>query len=98
MCNNNTLDLPESQPESSEGGVNLDGSHLIISWSCLITLLGICKHQGCGDQVLADNMDISRNGNFAQPCSLAQLSPSFFIYLNLKQMQEKPWESFGLAS
>jgi hypothetical protein len=51
---------PESQPDMKE--TNLDGCLLIIPWSCLIVLLGICKHPGCGDQVLLDNMDISRNG------------------------------------
>jgi len=42
--------------------VNLNGSLLIVSWSCLLTLLSICKHQGCGDSVLPSNMDISRKG------------------------------------
>lgn len=50
-----------SQP-TEEGGTNLEGAILIIPWSCLIVLLGICKTPGCGDQVLRDNMDISRNG------------------------------------
>ena len=57
-------DDPESQP-TEEGGTNLEGSLLIIPWSCLIVLLGICKTPGCGDQVLGDNMDIRRNGKRA---------------------------------
>ena len=41
----------------------MDGAHLIVSWSCLVKLLSICQHPGCGDQVLTDSMDITRNGN-----------------------------------
>ena len=55
--------LEETDPEPASGEVHMDGAHLIVSWSCLITLLSICKHPGCGDQVLPDNMDITRNGN-----------------------------------
>ena len=55
--------LEETEPEPVSGEVDMDGAHLIVSWSCLITLLSICKHPGCGDQVLPDNMDITRNGN-----------------------------------
>ena len=52
---------PESQVKSRRA--NLDNSLLIVPWTCLIALLSICKHAGCGDKVLPDNMDISRNGD-----------------------------------
>ena len=53
-------DEPESQPENE--GVNLNGSLLLVPWSCLLLLLSVCKHEGCGAQVLPSNMDISRRG------------------------------------
>ena len=54
---------PESQPETE--GFNLEGSILIIPWSCLILLLSICKEVDCGARVLPSNIAISKNGKLA---------------------------------
>ena len=54
-------DISNSQPDDV-GGVSLDGCYLLVSWSCLIPLLSRCQREGCVDQVLPCNMDVSRNG------------------------------------
>ena len=53
--------MTDSQPEGD--GVNLDGCHLILSWSCLLLLLTTCQQDGCADNILASNLEVSRNGN-----------------------------------
>ena len=54
-------EVPDSQPESE--GVNLNGCLLIVPWSFILILLSKCQRQGCADQVLPSNMELSRNGN-----------------------------------
>ena len=52
----------DSEPESE--GVDLSGCNLIVSWSSLVLLLSKCQLEDCADRVLADNMKVSRNGEF----------------------------------
>ena len=54
-------EMTDSQPEGD--GVNMDGSHLIVSWSCLLLLLTKCQRDDCADNILASNIEVSRNGN-----------------------------------
>ena len=54
--------MTDSQPDE-EGGVSLEGCHLLVSWSCLFSLLSKCQRVGCADHVLPCNMDVSRMGN-----------------------------------
>lgn len=54
--------MTDSQPDD-EGCVSLEGSHLLVSWSCLVVLLSKCQRESCADLVLPSNMDVSRNGN-----------------------------------
>ena len=51
---------PDSKPEDVR--VDLSRCHLIVSWSSLLPLLSKCQDQDCAEQVLPDNMKISKNG------------------------------------
>ena len=53
-------EMTDSQPEGE--GVNLDGCHLIVSWSCLLLLLTKCQRDDCADNILTSNLEVSRNG------------------------------------
>jgi len=54
-------DEPASQPNENDGCI-LEGKMLIVSWSSVLLMLSICRREGCGSQVLPDNMDVTKRG------------------------------------
>ena len=59
------LPLEESEPENDvheTEGTKIDGSLLIVPWSCILLLLSKCQAHGCGEQVLPSNIKVSTKG------------------------------------
>ena len=56
------LSSGEVDSETETDGANIDGSFLIVPWTCILLLLSKCQRHGCAEPVLPSNVKVSRKG------------------------------------
>ena len=58
------LDLEMESDVKAEDDKKKNPSYVLFEWEKIMDVLSTCKHPGCGDLVLHDNIVTNKNGKF----------------------------------